>query len=256
MIENGGATGRRAYCVRMLAGLSLGLMMCAAGVSAQTKDTEQKPADAKYEYGNYQTFYLTDPPEARVANDIQTDLRNMVPKARIYYEASRNAISVRGSADDIQLAQKVLAEIDAPRKTCRLTYTITDTDNGKRVGTKSFALIVTHGEKTVLKQGIKVPIVTGMADKESSGQESQVQYEDVGLEIEASLDGVKLSTRVVQSSLADEKPGVSAKDPVFRQTVLDLVATLEPGKPLVLGSIDVAGSTRHEEIAVVSEVVQ
>jgi type II secretory pathway component GspD/PulD (secretin) len=124
------------------------------------------------------------------------------------------------------------------------------------VGTKSFALIVTPGEKTVLKQGSKVPIVTGTADKGSSEQSAEVQYQDVGLEIEASLDGVKLSTRVVQSSLADERPGVSAKDPVLRQTVLDLVATLEPGKPLVLGSIDVAGSTRHEEIAVVSEVVQ
>jgi hypothetical protein len=85
-----------------------------------------------------------------------------------------------------------------------------------------------------------------------------VQYLDVGLSIEATpsgeADGVKLRSKVEQSSLADEKSSVGQQDPVVRQTLLDGTSTLALGKPLVLGSLDIPGSTRHQEIEVIAEL--
>jgi hypothetical protein len=164
----------------------------------------------------------------------------------------------------MQLAQKIVADLDRTKKTYRLIYTITQTEEGKRVGEQHFALLVVSGGKTWLKQGNRLPIVTGYVggsgDAGSSKQDSQVTYVDVGLNIEASLDGypdgVRLHSKVEQSGLADEKSGIGVQDPVIRQSTLDATSTLEPGKPLVLGSLDMPGSTRHMDVAVVSELVR
>ena len=87
-----------------------------------------------------------------------------------------------------------------------------------------------------------------------------MQYLDIGLNIEASingyLNGATLRTKIEQSSLAEEKSGVGAEDPVIRQAVFEGSATLMQGKPLTLGSLDIPGTTRHQEIEVVSEQIR
>jgi hypothetical protein len=70
------------------------------------------------------------------------------------------------------------------------------------------------------------------------------------------LDGVRLGTKIVQSGIAEEKSSVGTEDPIIRQTTLEGTSTLVQGKPLVLGSLDVPGSTRHQEVEVVSELVR
>ncbi len=44
--------------------------------------------------------------------------------------------------------------------------------------------------------------------------------------------------------------------PIIRQTTLEGTSTLVQGKSLVLGSLDVPGSTRQQEVEVVSELVR
>jgi len=246
--------------LQVIAGLTLVLMLSTHGANAQTESADSKPAESKTGAETYQTIYLTNLTQQNDANDLQTDLRNMLPKARLYYVPSQSAISLRGTPEDIALAQKILVDLDRVKKTYRLTYTITESDGGKVIGTQHVALIVASGGKTVLKQGNKVPLVTGGSEPANLAQSSQVQYMDVGLSIEASLEGsldsVRLRTKVEQSSVADEKSSVGAQDPVIRQTTLEGTSTLVQGKPLVLGSLDVPGSTRHQEIAVVAELVR
>ena len=103
-------------------------------------------------------------------------------------------------------------------------------------------------------------VVTGTIDAARATPGTQVQYVDVGLSIEASVDGyadgLRLRTKVEQSSLAEEKSGMGAQDPVIRQTVLEGTSTLALGKPLVLGSMDLPGSTRKQDIEVVAELVK
>lgn len=235
------------------------LTMCAV---AHAQSADIKAVDAKPATENYQTLYLTNLTQQNDLNDILSVLRNMLPKARLYGMPSQSAISIRATSEDIQVAQKILSDLDRGKKLYRLTYTINETDNGKQAGAQSFTLIVASGGKTTFKQGSRVPIVTGSYDTSStpSGPETQVQYLDVGLNIEASadgnMDGLRLRSKVEQTNVADEKSGVGTQDPIVRQTVLDDTSTLAPGKPLILGSLDVPGTTRKQEIAVVAELVK
>jgi type II secretory pathway component GspD/PulD (secretin) len=247
---NGNHSARRTTpCV-----LTLTLALLTSSAIAQTPDpapTESKPPQT------YQTLYLISPTDQRDANDMLADLRNMLPRARVFYVPSQNAISMLGTSDDFLLAKQILSGIDRARKVYRLTYTITQTEKGQPAGTQHVALIVASGERADLKQGTRIPIVTGTVAAGASTPTTQVQYVDVGLKIEASLagtpDDLRLRTKVEQSSIAEEKSSMGPQDPVIRQTTLEGMSTLAQGKPFVLGSLDIPGTTRHMEIAVSSE---
>jgi hypothetical protein len=214
--------------------------------------------DAKGTPQIYQTLYLTNLTQPNDATELVNDLRNMLPQSKLYYVPSQGAISLRGSAEEIALAQKILSDLDKTKKIYRLTYTVTERDSGKIIGVQHFSMIIASGTRTDFKQGSRVPIATRSPTSENSP--SEVTYLDVGQEIDASLDGyldgVRLRTKVVQSSIAEDKSLVGAQSPVIRQTTLEGTSTLVQGKPLVLGSLDVPGSTRHQEVEVVSELVR
>ena len=207
----------------------------------------------------YQTLYLTNLTQQNDANELVTDLRNMLPNAKLYYVPSQSAISLRASGEDIALAQKILSDLDKTKKIYRLTYTMTERDGGKTIGVQHFSIIVASGSRTDFKQGSRVPVAVNTTSS-PGGASSEITYLDVGQEIEASLDGyldgVRLRTKVVQSGIVEDKPGVGTQAPVIRQTTLEGTSTLVQGKPLVLGSLDVPGSTRHQEVEVVSELVR
>ena len=219
---------------------------------AQTKDEHAEPTA-------YRTIYITRATQQNEAADLQTAMRNMLPRAKIYYVASQNALTLRATAEDMELAERMVADLDRPRKLYRLTYTITETEGSQRLGAQTYSLVITPGTKTALKQGSRIPILTGVNDSSNSSRDNELQYLDIGWTIEASLDGssegLKLQSKVEQSSLADDKPTSPLQAPVIRQSTLEGSATLTQGKPLILGSLDIAGSTRREEIKVVSEVV-
>lgn len=227
---------------------------------AQTPTADVKSAMPQSNARDYQTFYLANVAQQSDARDIVTDLRNMLPMAKVYYVPFQNAISIFGTSDEFQLAHKMLADLDRTRKTYRVTYTIIETENDQRMGTRQVAMTVVSGEKSELKQGSRIPIVTGISGGGASSQNSEVQYQDVGLTIEARLDGppddLTLHTRLEQSNLSEEHSGLGAQDPVIRQATLEGTSTLAQGKPTVLGSLDVPGSTRHEEIEVKTELVR
>ncbi len=220
---------------------------------------QAQAADEKASPEIYQTLYLTNLTQQNDANELLSDLRNMLPKAKTYYVPSQSAISMRGSPDEIALAQKILSDLDKTKKIYRLTYTMTEKDGGKTIGVQRFSLIVASGSRTDFKQGSRVPIATS-TNSSPENPKTEITYLDLGQEIEANLDGyfdgVRLRTKVVQSSVVGDKPGVGTEAPVIRQTTFEGTSTLVQGKPLVLGSVDVAGSTRHQEIEVVSELVR
>lgn len=254
-------THRFTPAVAMVA-VALALVFMPPIAGAQTKSEESQPSEAKpatpTAADTVQTIFLTNAASQSDLNDIQTDLRNILPRARIYGVTSQNAITLKGTAEDLATAQKLIADLDRPKKIYRLTYTMTDLDGGKRKGSQQFTFLVGLGDRTTFKQGSRVPIVTGTTDGQPHG--TQVQYDDVGLSIEArvggSPDAIHLQTKIEQSSLAEEKPLAPAQDPVVRQTVLDDSSVLSSGKPMILGSLDLPGTTRSQEIAVVAEPVR
>jgi hypothetical protein len=231
--------------------ISLAIACYTMIAAAQAQD-----ADAKSGPKIYQTLYLTNLTQPNDANELVTDLRNMLVNAKVYYVPSQGAISMLGSSEEIARAQKILADLDKTKKIYRLTYTVRESEGGKTIGQQHFSIIVASGSMTVLKQGSRVPVNTN-----SSAQgPNEVTYLDVGLDIEASLDGyldgARLRTKIMQSSIAEEKSDTGTQDPIIRQTTVEGTSTLVQGKPLVLGSLDVPGSTRHQEVEVVSELVR
>jgi type II secretory pathway component GspD/PulD (secretin) len=246
---------RTSYSAKALVSIVLTVGCCGMSALGQAE-----APGAKSSAEVYQTLYLTNLTQENDANSLVSDLRNMLPQAKLYYVPSQGAMSLRASAEDIALAQKILADLDKTKKIYRLTYTMTERDGPRTIGVQHFAIIVASGSKTDFKQGSRVPIAAGSRISTSGGSDTEVTYIDVGEEIEATLDsyldGVRLRTRVVQSSIAEDKPGGGMTDPVIRQTTLEGTSTLVQGKPLVLGSVDVPGSTRHQEIEVVSELVR
>ena len=257
-LKNGTRGRQRDNLVWILTGVTLALTLLLRSANAQTP--ELKTAETKPVSNIYQAIYLNNTTQQNEANDVQTALRNMLPGMKIYYTPADGALLLRGTAEDIQLAQRMVADLDKTRKTYRLTYTITELDGSKRVDSQRFTLIMLPGGKAYLKQGSKVPIVTGSTETGGSVQNTQVQYLDVGLNIEASLEGsaegLRLRSKVEQSALADEKSGLGAQDPVVRQRVIEGTSVLALGKPFMLGSLDMPGSTRHLEIEVVPELVK
>ena len=249
----------------------MALVLSGAGVWAQTGETvpsDKVVAASKQENHSqsvdtrpYQAFYLATSSQQNDANEVVVAIRNMLPPdVKVILAQSQNAILVRATPDQLVLVQKIINDLDRPKKAYRLIYTITEMDGEKRVGVQHFAMVVAAGQRSVMKQGSRVPIATGSYTATgNSGAQMQFTYLDVGMNFDATLDefanGVRLRSKVEQLGIAEQVSGVGAQDPVIRQSELEGTSFLALGKPLVLGSMDMAGSTRHLDVEVVMEAV-
>jgi type II secretory pathway component GspD/PulD (secretin) len=237
------------------------LVACALAVTmypgrAIAQEASNQPANTQTKAPEFsETIYLSNTTWQNDINEIETALRNNFPRARLYGVHGQNALTVRGTADEIQAMKKMVAELDRPKKFYRVTYNVSDIENGKRTATQHYALIVAGGGKTTFRQGNRVPLVTGVTGEGNAAQSAQIQYIDIGLNIDANIEGAALKTKIEQSAVTEEKSGVVPPDPIIRQTMLEGMSSLTVGKPVVLGSLDVPGTTRRQEIEVVTELL-
>jgi type II secretory pathway component GspD/PulD (secretin) len=241
--------------------VTLASVIPAPQADAQTNPAASQPCEARPAPSpeTIETIFLKNITQQSDLNDIATDLRNALPRAKTFFDQSQSAITVRATDEDLAAARKMIAELDLPRKVYRLTYTITDVEDGKRMGSQHFVILAVAGERTTFKQGSRIPIVIGTVEKQSTAQSSEIQYQDIGLSIEATVSGspenLVLRTKIEQSSVGGDKSEVVAPDPVIRQTALQESTELAEKKPLILGSLDIPGATHHQEIEVVAEPV-
>jgi hypothetical protein len=203
-----------------------------------------------------QTIYLKYSVQQADANELVTALRNFLsPDAKVMLVPNQNAVVIRATAGEMALAQKIIHDLDLPKKNYRLTYTVTEMDGGKQIGTQHYAMNMTSGQTTTLKLGNRVPVVTSSAP----GAQTQFTYIDVGMNIDVTLttmgDGAILKSSVDQSSVAPEKVDVGGGtyQPIVRQSSLRGESFLAPGKSQPLGSLDIPGSTSHLNIEVVMD---
>jgi type II secretory pathway component GspD/PulD (secretin) len=210
---------------------------------------------------NIHTYYLKNVSQPSDANEIYTALRNMLPAdVKSFLVSSDNAIVVLAGPDQFAIVEELIKNLDRAHRTYRLTYTVSEMDGSKRIDTQHFAMVVAPGQATTLKQGSKVPVVTGSTSASAAaGVQTQFTYLDIGINFEATVDefanGIRLRTSVDQTSVGEQKSVAEVQEPVVRQTSLKSSSFLTPGKPLTLGSLDVPGSTRHLDIEVVMEQV-
>lgn len=237
----------------------------ALAAAAQDKPADKPPSPHRFNCTldtdcSVKTFYLSNSVQGSESNEILVALRNILdPGVKIYLVASQNAIVIDAPANQLELATRILHDLDRPKRTYRLTYTLTDVDNGKTVGTQHFSMIVVGGQRTTLKQGSKIPVATGSYSTDHNASQTQFTYLDVGMNFDAALDelanGVRLQSKVEESGAETSNMIAGVSEPVIRQAVLQGTAFLTPGKPVSLGSVDITGTTRRLDIVVVMDVL-
>jgi hypothetical protein len=143
-----------------------------------------------------------------------------------------------------------------------VTYTVTESDGGKRIASQRYAMtVVSNGRAGILKQGTKNPVLTGGYLHEGSPDTTQFQftYLDVGLNISALLmensDGLQLAAKIEQSTITETVNPQLLKDPTVRQNVIECSTQVRIGVPVLIGSYDVPGSAHRFEIEAVLERV-
>jgi general secretion pathway protein D len=78
---------------------------------AQNTVTKHKDLDEQA----VQTFYLANAWQQNDLNDVQTALRNVMQTVKAYAVQGQNAIVMRGTPDELLLAQKIINDLDKPR---------------------------------------------------------------------------------------------------------------------------------------------
>ncbi len=244
-----------------------GLLACAFTATAYS----QTPAPARpitraersdlREAAPLTTIHLKNAVQPNDGNELLTALRLMLdPAVKLYLVPSENAIVLKALPEEIATATKLISELDVPRKEYRLIYTLTETDNGKRLPPQHITLEATAGQRVLLKQGSKIPVITGKFNESTQAAETQMTYLDVGLNFDATLNptanGAEIKSRIERSSVVEDKPSAGGvQDPSLRQTLLDNVTYLPLGKQVTLGSLDLPDNTHHLDVEVKLEMV-
>ena len=78
---------------------------------AQNTPNKRRELDASA----VQTFYLTNAWQQNDLNDVATAIRNIMPTAKAFPVQSQNAIVMRGTPDELLLAQQLVDDLDKPR---------------------------------------------------------------------------------------------------------------------------------------------
>jgi type II secretory pathway component GspD/PulD (secretin) len=259
------------------AGLSLALTLIAAGgpvATAQPAKATDAPAPSasatkpasetsapirRHDDGTWptHTFYLKYTTSQSEMNEIATTLRILLAAPDMTFVLpSKSAIVVHAFPDDIALAQKLLDDLDRPEKAWRLTYTVTEMDGDKRLGTEHYSMDMVDGQEATLKQGSRVPIALGMATDKDSAATARISYQDIGMSFDATLNpqasGARLKSAIERTAIATLAAN-GTSDPVFRNSSIKGAYLLAPGKPLVLGTMDIPDSTHSLQIEVLME---
>jgi general secretion pathway protein D len=78
-----------------------------------------------------QIFYLKNVTQQNDLNDVQTAIRNLLPNAKIYGVASQNAIMIRGTPDELQLAKVIVSGLDQPKPEVLVDITVMEVSRDK-----------------------------------------------------------------------------------------------------------------------------
>lgn len=128
----------------------------------------------------------------------------------------------------------------------KLDYVFSETQNGKRINTRSYTTLLRVGERGSMRLGNRVPVLTG--------GNNAFQYIDIGVNIDCRVNpmmvdsGISLFTSVDMSSVAPDQPGENRTgNPVVRQTKVQMDNIVPLDKKTLLGSADeVDGAGRFE----------
>jgi hypothetical protein len=139
-----------------------------------------------------------------------------------------------------------------PLAAYRIELNVREIENGKRLNSRDYTMVVEDGEWGKIRVGNRVPY---------QSTEKQFQYQDVGMNIDCHPrqrgDSVALYIGVESSSVVpQEQPPAAATNPVFRRQSCMIGSVVTLGKPTLVASMDDVVSNRRYEIEVTATKVK
>ena len=267
-------TGARSLTALAVCLLPLTLAAQAPSADVKTYDsdcsklpTQVEKVKCEVAHSQTKTIFLKNVVQPNDANEIMVAVRNSFdPGLKVYILNSQNALAVTTYPEEFARVEALVRALDLPRKTYRVTYTLTELDAGKTVSTEHYSMLLADGQHTTMKEGNKIPIATGTysngaaSTSPSSEVQTQFTYLDVGMNFDTTItvtgNSVLLKSKVEDSSLDQPVTIAGVTEPVVRQSVLDGTSILTLDKPFMLGTIDIPNTARHMDIAVLIEQIK
>lgn len=137
----------------------------------------------------------------------------------------------------------------------RLTYTLTEMDGVKRVGSQRFTIVLdADARPSHLNLLSNIPVAV-LASPGGSAKFRQNMKEETRIDsnLRQFANGMELSTQIGQDSFANGTSDGSAADgtpPITRQSLFESTVLLSPNKPVTIGQLDIPGSTHSLQIQV------
>jgi hypothetical protein len=126
----------------------------------------------------------------------------------------------------------------------RLDFSVNELEDGKKINSRQYSMNLNANDANELKIGSRVPI---------EPTQGQFQYMDIGTNIWCRIgerpEGIPLSVRVEISNFATPEGGGSSR-PIIRQFRINASTLAQPGKPIVVGSVDDPASKRQFQLEV------
>ncbi len=134
-----------------------------------------------------------------------------------------------------------------PAATYKLDFTLSELEDATRVNTRVYSMLLEEEAWGRTRIGTRVPL--------SMGEGKGVQYMDVGFSLDARLkqrDGdLRLELRLeVNSFVPVEGEAARPREPVLRNMRSELTASVAPGKPTLLTTVDELSSRRRFQVEV------
>jgi hypothetical protein len=226
------------------------------------QDTYSKRRD--FEQSIFKTFYLTNVSGPNDIQDVVNTLRTILEIQRVLQIPPLGMVVVRGTPAQIALSQKIIDDIDKARKRFgsdyRLDFKISEMEDGKKLNSRTYTLLIEPHETGKLRIGTRVPIQTG-------GQENkQITYIDVGQNIDCQVRteservvGLNVDVDFTNFGMSIElrnAGGATSGNPVLQQFRVTTKTDLEIGKPTVINTFDDPSSKRTFQIEVTATRVR
>ncbi len=147
----------------------------------------------------------------------------------------------------------------------RVEYVVREIEKGKATNTRSYVLMAHSdrkgkSERAAFRVGSRVPILTSTGKTEGVPATMQVQYYDVGMNIDCRLwdtdKGLIVDTNLEMNSVANAEMSSTPSTPVIRRLHLEDDTLVVLGKPGMVGSIDDVTADRRYEVEVTATKVK
>ena len=176
-------------------------------------------------------------------------LRRIVVTATIAAVLAWGPAATRAHGQD-SAAPKPTAEVE-PGHAYRVDFTLSETEDGKKINSRQYAMSLGSGDQSEFKIGTRVPVEV---------KEKEIQYLDVGTSIWCRLrdrrdvswigNDVLLNIRSDLSSFAVPDQQGQSMRPAIRQMKIDSGMVAFVGRQMVVGNVDDPNSKRQYQLEV------